>query len=157
MGWRRSNATHRPSTLQGLWSGLHEIVRGAPEAEPPTRLKERLLERVRERSGMRIETAASRTWQASGRPGVEIHQLFVDESNARQTMLIRMAAGSHLPEHIHGAAEECYVLDGELIDKDRRLAAGDYLNSADGTRHAVASDTGCLLLVNSSLHDHLLG
>ena len=64
-----------------------------------------------------------------------------------------MEAGAALPHHEHGGTEECYVVTGDLRDGDLLLKAGDYIRFERATRHKVVSPTGCLLLVNSSLHD----
>ena len=138
-----------------LWSVLREIVFQTPEVAPPANLKERLMERIKAEPPTILAPAATRLWHPSGLPGVEICQLFRDEIAARQTILIRMQAGSRLPDHIHGGTEECYVVEGDLHNEGQSMSAGDYLNCAAGTRHEARTDKGCLLLIHSSLHDRL--
>ena len=131
---------------------IDELMLAVPEADPPAELRERVLERVRGK-GFTLLPATGRGWQASGLPGVDLCQLWLDERNDRHTLLIRMAPGAALPLHMHAEPEECYVVEGDLRDGDLRLRAGDYIRSEGGTSHGVSTEQGCLLLVTASLHD----
>ena len=124
------------------------------EAEPPARLRDRVLWEARPPFALLLES--ERRWLASGTPGVEISQLWVDPTRERQTILIRLQQGASLPYHEHGGTEECFVIRGDLRDGDLRLCAGDYVRFEGGTAHGVSSDQGCLLLVSSSLLDRRL-
>ena len=132
-----------------------DLVLAAPEADPPAALRDRVMARVRAKS-FTLVPEAERPWQSSGVPGVEICQLWVDELNERHTTLIRMQRGTSLPTHLHGATEECYVVQGDLHDRGIDLRAGDYVRFEAGTSHAISSDDGCILLVSASLHDQLV-
>lgn len=89
--------------------------------------------------------------------GIEARRLFVDPANDRVTMIVRMRPGTAYPRHRHAAAEECYVLAGELRVGDQILCAGDYQHAEAGSVHAVQStETGCVLFLVSSLHDELV-
>jgi anti-sigma factor ChrR (cupin superfamily) len=80
----------------------------------------------------------------------------MDSARDRMTCLVRMAAGTAYPRHIHAGPEECLVLEGELRVGDEMLRAGDYQRAAPGSHHPVQStDRGCLLLIVSSLSDEL--
>ena len=140
------------STLRPV---VDDLVLVAPEADPPPGLKARVLERAG-RTPCTLLPAAERTWLASGVTGVELFQLWLDSENERQTILIRMQAGTSLPNHLHGGTEECFIVQGDLRESDRHLGTGDYIRFEGGTRHTVSSDDGCLLLVSSSLHDQLV-
>ncbi len=131
---------------------VDDLVLAGPEVEPPAGLRERVLAEARGKS-FTLLAEAERAWLPAGVPGVELCQLWLDAPNERQTILIRMEAGSTLPHHEHGGTEECYVITGDLRDGDLLLGAGDYIRFERATRHKVFSPTGCLLLVNSSLHD----
>jgi anti-sigma factor ChrR (cupin superfamily) len=132
------------------------------EAEPPGGLRGRVLREAgsqtqREaRPPFALLLEEERRWLASGTPGVEISQLWVDPTQQRQTILIRMQEGTSLPYHEHGSTEECFVIRGDLRDGNLRLGAGDYVRFDGGTAHEVSSDQGCLLLVSSSLLDRRL-
>lgn len=140
-------------------TALRPVVDGlalsGPEAEPPRELLERLLDRVGRERHTHL-SAAQRAWLPAGVPGVELCQLFLDAAQERQTLLIRMQAGASLPNHIHGGTEECFLVSGDLRDGDLRLEANDYIRFETGTHHTVATEGGCLLLVNSSLRDRPL-
>jgi putative transcriptional regulator len=129
-----------------------ELVRGGPEADPPPVLRERVLARVRGWPRVLLR-AAERHWLASGTPGVEIAQLWLDAGSRRHTTLLRMASGTSLPTHRHGGPEECYVVAGDLRDRDLVLGAGDYVRHDQGTQHSLTTRGGCLLLITASLDD----
>ncbi len=96
-------------------------------------------------------------WEPTGIEGIEIRRLFVDRQRNQTTMLIRMAAGRSYPRHVHGGAEECLVLEGDLRVGDNVLHAGDYQRAPEGSLHGVqATDGGCVLLIVSSLTDELV-
>ena len=131
---------------------VDDLVLAGPEVEPPVGLRERVMVEAHGRA-FTLLADAERTWLPAGVPGVELCQLWLDAPNERQTILIRMEAGAALPHHEHGGTEECYVVTGDLRDGELLLKAGDYIRFERATRHSVFSPTGCLLLVNSSLHD----
>ena len=141
--------------VSALHSIAADLVLAAPEADPPSALKDRVMERARDKSCTLIPEA-ERPWQASGVPGVEICQLWLDATNERHTTLIRMQGGTSLPAHLHGDTEECYVVQGDLHDRGIDLRAGDYVRFEAGTSHTVSTDEGCILLVVASLHDQLV-
>ena len=130
---------------------VEELALAAPEADPPSGLKERVLARARK--PFNLQLAAGRGWHASGVPGIDLCQLWLDQRNERHTLLIRMQAGAVLPAHRHSEPEECYVVQGDLRDGDLRLGAGDYIRFEGDTSHSISSQEGCLLFVTASLHD----
>lgn len=55
--------------------------------------------------------------------------------------LLRMRAGTRLPQHAHGDGdEECLVLEGSVIAQGTRLRVGDYQVAR---RHSVHDDVYC--------------
>jgi anti-sigma factor ChrR (cupin superfamily) len=95
-------------------------------------------------------------FEPTGFEGIEARRLFVDHDHDRVTMLVRMRPGACYPGHVHAAAEECYVVAGDLFVGDRRMHAGDFQRAEPGSRHPVQStEKGCVLLLTSSLHDEL--
>ncbi len=62
--------------------------------------------------------------------------------------VVDIAAGAQWPHvDVHDAAGEVvYVVDGELIEGDRRICAGAYVVFGPGSRHQPRSDTGATLL-----------
>lgn len=61
--------------------------------------------------------------------------------------IVEMAPGSQWPrvdEHPDG--EDVYVLEGEMIEGDRRFPAGTYLHFAPGSSHRPRTETGLRLI-----------
>ncbi len=143
-----------------------------PTAEPPERLRHRLLARIRAagsvqtwkawvpdtvRQPLLVVKRDEGAWEPTGVAGVAVRRLFVDPEADRVTMLVRMAPGTSYPSHRHAGVEECYVLEGDLHSHDFEMRAGDYQRLEGGSVHGVqATREGCLLFIVSSLHDDLL-
>jgi quercetin dioxygenase-like cupin family protein len=153
------------------------VAAGAPA--PPAELKQKLLERIEAGSasspqnvqvwkswpaeassadpGLVVKRAAEGGWETTPVAGVSVKSLHVDPVRRYVTMLVKMDAGVSYPGHLHAAAEECYVLDGDLRVGDQVLKKGDYQRAEAGSKHGVQSTKeGCLLLVLSSQNDELL-
>jgi anti-sigma factor ChrR (cupin superfamily) len=97
-------------------------------------------------------------WQATSVAGIEARQLYVDATQDRATFLVRMAAGTSYPAHVHGGPEECFVVQGDLKVGDLIMKAGDYQRAEPGSTHGVQStERGCVLLLVSSLSDEIVG
>jgi anti-sigma factor ChrR (cupin superfamily) len=90
-------------------------------------------------------------------PGVAVKRLSLDAARRSATMLVRMLAGSEYPRHRHAHAEECLVLAGDLrIGDDIVMHTGDFQRAESGSTHLRQwTETGCTLLVTSSLDDEL--
>jgi len=156
-----------------------ELSALAPEAEPPAGLRDRVLARARaerpgadpppaqvwkrwgsesgESGGFALLRDEEGAWEPTRFAGVEARRLFVDAANDRVTMLVRMAAGSRYPGHVHAGPEDCYVVRGDLRSGDFRMCAGDFKRAAAGSVDGIQStEGGCLLLIVSSLRDELV-
>lgn len=89
--------------------------------------------------------------------GVQVKRLSFDRDRRLATMLIRMQPGTRYPSHRHGGPEECYVLEGDLHVGDVVMQAGDFQRAEIHSVHVPQyTETGCLLLVTSSLDDELI-
>lgn len=78
--------------------------------------------------------------------GIYVKTLRFDENTHRSpTILLKFEAGAAYPYHNHPAGEEIYVLEGSCIVEGTQLSAGDYLYTPPQYKHAVMSETGCLL------------
>ena len=89
--------------------------------------------------------------------GVWAKRLYVDEKRDTVTMLVRMDAGATYGPHRHAGPEQCYVLEGDLRAGELVVSSGDFQCAAEGTVHGTQrTESGCLLLVVSSLRDELL-
>lgn len=109
--------------------------------------------------GLHIQRADPAAWQTTAFTGVEVQPLSVSAELRQATMLVRMAPGSSYPPHRHSGPEECYVLAGDLwVGDDVELKPGDFQRAEADSVHAVQSTRGgCLLLIQTSLDDELLG
>jgi len=107
--------------------------------------------------GLDLAFADGALWEETSIEGIQMRRLYIDEKADRLTVLIKMAAGSRYPSHRHGGPEECYVISGDLGTGDIKMHAGDYKIAHKGSVDGVQStESGCLLLVVSSLHDEVL-
>ena len=76
------------------------------------------------------------------------HNVSFDEKTGVGSYLLVMAPGASSTPHRHNAAEEFFVLEGELIDFDGQVySAGDHVRLERGTVHTSLSPSGCKLLV----------
>jgi quercetin dioxygenase-like cupin family protein len=105
--------------------------------------------RINDDFGVRVAIhAAALPWIASPTPGVERRMLDrVGGEVARATSIVRYAAGSRFPAHVHGGGEEFLVLDGVFSDETGDFPAGTYVRNPPGSRHAPASAAGCTIFV----------
>ena len=109
------------------------------------------------RAELTFVPGAAGEWQATSVDGIEARQLFVDAAHDRATFLVRMAAGTSYPAHLHAGPEECFVLEGDLRVGAVTMKAGDYQRAERGSTHGVQSTArGCVLLLVSSLSDEIL-
>lgn len=88
--------------------------------------------------------APDAAWQPF-RPGIEILRLYTEQGGAAAALL-RYAPGASAPLHQHQGYEHILVLRGAQQDDAGRYAAGTLLISPPGSRHAIASPQGCLVL-----------
>lgn len=73
---------------------------------------------------------------------------FDQQTHRAPTILLKFEAGATYPAHNHPGGEEIFVLEGDIkLGKDH-LYAGDYLYTSPNGKHAVWSETGCVVLVN---------
>ena len=87
-------------------------------------------------------------WLPSPQAGVERRMLDrVGGEVARATSLVRYAAQSSFPAHVHALGEEFLVLDGVFGDEHGDYPAGTYVRNPPGSRHAPRTAPGCVILV----------
>jgi anti-sigma factor ChrR (cupin superfamily) len=80
------------------------------------------------------------------REGVEIHRLYGDGGQGASAALLRYAPGARVPDHEHSGFEHIIVLAGAQSDANGRYAAGSCIIHGAGSRHAVTSEEGCVVL-----------
>ncbi|HMG75670.1 MAG TPA: cupin domain-containing protein [Pyrinomonadaceae bacterium] len=91
-------------------------------------------------------------WKLLNEPGVSgvfVKVLRFDKATRRApTILLKFDAGGTYPAHDHPGGEEIFVIEGDLkLGKDH-LYAGDYLYTSPNGKHAVRSESGCVVLVS---------
>ncbi len=79
-------------------------------------------------------------------PGVEVKVLYQDESTGVFTGLFRIPAGGVVPDHVHRALEQTYVLEGSLEDHEGVATTGNYVWRPPGSRHDAHAPKGCVAL-----------
>lgn len=81
-----------------------------------------------------------------GCPGIDMKVLVRDTETGLFTALFRLAPGAVVPDHVHTAIEQTYVLEGTFADQDGVAHAGDFIWRPAGNRHEAHSPDGCLIL-----------
>jgi hypothetical protein len=127
---------------------------------PTTSLQARLARRIAGDAGKPLVLPPAPRWSEPEweqvAPGIECKLLATDGARHRVSMLVRLAPGARYPAHIHAAAEELHLLDGELWIDQRKLRPGDYSYGAPGTAdERVWSETGCTCVLLTSTQDVL--
>ena len=82
-------------------------------------------------------------WVPSPAAGVERMMLDrIGKETGHATSLVRYAADSVFPPHVHTGGEEVLVLEGEFSDEHGSYPAGSYLRNPIGTKHSpkIGSD-----------------
>ena len=96
-------------------------------------------------------TGPDPSWQPL-RDGVEICPLHAE--GAAISLLARFATGASVPAHVHGIAEECLMVEGELFLGDLLLPEGGFQAAPAGSRHgALFADSPCLLFFHGAIDD----
>ena len=79
-------------------------------------------------------------------PGVEVKVLVQDAETGIFTGLFRLAPGAIVPDHVHTALEQTYVLEGTFADQEGVARAGDFIWRPAGSRHEAFTEDGCVIL-----------
>jgi quercetin dioxygenase-like cupin family protein len=98
-----------------------------------------------------IVKTSGKTWEPLIEKGVHykgvwVQSLLYNEEKGRSTTIkLKFEPGASYPYHNHPAGEEAFILEGEAYFNDAKLAAGDYLYTPPGFKHAVTSEKGCVI------------
>lgn len=139
-----------PTLPEPVRTALLDAMTAIPlPAERAASLRARLMQRTGGQIKVVPATAGQYTQLADG---IEVRPLRVDMAAGTHTSLVRLAPGAALPEHGHGAEEECLVLEGAVLCDGQRHSAGDYMLAPAGSQHReMVSDGGVLLLIRGEL------
>jgi anti-sigma factor ChrR (cupin superfamily) len=147
--------------LQSFEDVTRSLGLAAPEAEPPARVRSRLLSLVAEEDGhngaktsqnsplqmLTTLRADEGEWFEAAK-GISIKHLFTDPQNGMVTTLIRMKPGTRIPLHHHRGIEQCYVIEGDFHAANQELGPGDFHCAQAGSVHEpVYTVAGALVLI----------
>jgi anti-sigma factor ChrR (cupin superfamily) len=156
--------------LREFESVVGSLGLAAPDAEPPARARESLLERLaagdgselKDKEGAGTEADPSRSlcgegflvvragegqWLPTGDAGVSFKLLYTDRERGTFTTLVRMDAGASIRAHRHLGVEQCLVIEGDLRAGVVEMHAGDFNCSLPGSVHEEISTTGGALFL----------
>jgi quercetin dioxygenase-like cupin family protein len=101
-----------------------------------------------DRKALALVDGESLPWIASPERGIDRRMLErVGDEVAIATSIVRYAAGTRFPSHVHAQGEEFLVLSGTFSDQYGDYPAGTYVRNPPGSAHAPHSDTGCVIFV----------
>ena len=81
-------------------------------------------------------------------PGMSWHKISYNKETGQGSYVLKMEPGAKSLLHKHVSYEEFLILDGELIDLDKKIfKKGDFITFEPGSSHSSYTETGCLLLV----------
>jgi len=94
--------------------------------------------------------------------GMNWHKIsYSKENGGYGTYLLKMDPDTKSLPHIHVGFEEFLIIEGELMDADRKIfKKGDFVTFEPGTTHSSHTKDGCLILVfmrgiNKALHESI--
>ena len=142
-----------PRGSAALEQALTEVlVPIAPDAADASRMRARLLDRVRASRAADERFINVRREEGGWRPlvkGVRV-KLLCEGADSR-SVLVELQAGAALPTHRHHEHEECVVLRGEAQLGELQVRRGDYHLALAGSRHGrVSSRSGALLYLRGT-------
>jgi quercetin dioxygenase-like cupin family protein len=155
------------AAVEILQSTMEQVVMGAPVPHIRPNVKDRLMAGALKSKfqgfeepepGVHVLRAGNGNWKQTGYPGVTTKILHLEKDTRMATAILRLAAGARYPPHRHSKLEQCLVLSGDVrLGAKLHIFAGDYEKALPGTNHEyLSSDTGCELLIVSSLEDEIL-
>jgi len=146
----RQGGGEAAAALREAEEAAASLARSLPPVQPPARVKARLMERVRNpaHAGLGAVLKHERAWRRV-RDGIHYRPLYRDPDTGLSTYLLKMDPGAIWPSHRHGAAEQCLILEGDLIHVGHETYhAGDFTYGAAGSVDPVLSTrNGNLLLI----------
>ena len=109
-------------------------------------------------AGLRFEDSAeSRGWKSLPIPGAYIKLLSMEKERGYAVLLGKLEKGARYPAHVNAGPEDFFVLSGDLVIGNRRMAAGDFHHADGGSLHEENySVDGCTLLAVLTLDDPLV-
>ena len=139
------------------WEGALSDLPAAEVEPPPAGTFEKILDRIEGEGaglpGTQTNRAGGANWFEIG-PGITARVLYVDRTEKRQHLLIRMAPGASYQPHAHDSDEQTLVIEGDLSFGPLDLKAGDFHAAMASSSHPPGRTVnGCLVHVIMSI-DH---
>lgn len=111
--------------------------------------KEAISGSVKKRKNFEFILTGANEWMPHPKlKGIEIKPLSLNNEKGYLMLLMKASAGSEYPPHHHNGAEECYVLDGDVLVEGKTLGPGDFHHAERGSNHkSLSTKNGCTLLL----------
>ena len=145
---KRSDDALSPDIRDALLEAMAPI-------SPPTALRAKVLARVQADSAAYVTVRGGVSGWRELAPGIEFKMLLWDTPNQSKSFLLRVAAGTRMPEHNHRAFEECLVIEGDFTLGDIKLSAGDFHCAAMNALHGETyTEHGVTVYLRASIDDY---
>lgn len=146
-------------------SGYNEIVsmlsvllKNKPANPVPSEgVKKSLLVKIKEKKsadstihnhGFEFIYSDSPDWIQHPVEGIEIKKLSQNLKKGYTMLLMKVKPGTEYPSHVHNGAEECFVIEGDVVAEGKILGPGDFHHAEAGSRHGTLfTKNGCTLLL----------
>jgi len=167
----RSNAELR-ELVHSLQRTSDLVAMSSPTITPPASLRDKALSRIDAQTGQKpasasmplileglrfLDSASAKDWKALPVPGAYIKLLSLEKDRGYAVLLGKLDPGVRYPAHINAGPEDIFILTGDLVVGDRKMAAGDFHHADKGSQHQVNySVGGCTLLAVLTTDDPLV-
>ncbi len=86
-------------------------------------------------------------WASTGQPGVaqKVMERVIDPRKGRETSLVKLDAGAHLPAEVLDERMDIFVLEGSFQDEQGRYGAHTFVRNQPGYRFTASSTDGCVM------------
>jgi anti-sigma factor ChrR (cupin superfamily) len=144
---KSTSSNHTPVLSEEINAAIaSKIIPTTPAPEIAMRIKTKLMQRVQ--AGTQHFIFANQGEWESVFEGVQIKLLH--KNGKQKSFLMKMAANTSIPGHLHAHDEESFVLEGSVMLEGILCHVGDYHYAQAGSQHqAMKSAEGCMLLVKS--------
>lgn len=120
-----------------------------PPRHASRRLKRRVLSRIVS-DGFFFADASEAEWEPTDIAGVELRRLFIQPDDDRESLVVRMAAGTRSAMLAGVPAQACYVLSGDLEIGGATIEAGEACRLESGAAPPRwSSEAGCQVFVTT--------
>lgn len=171
----RGNAELR-ALVVGLRRTTELIALAAPQVPLPDSLREKVLGRIASgttsvkssppplsaglaaMAGLRFENSAeSHGWKPLPIPGAYVKLLSLEPERGYAVLLGKLDPGTRYPAHVNAGPEDIFLLSGDLVVGERKMAAGDFHHADGGSFHEENySVDGCTLFAVLTVDDPLV-